>query len=124
MARITKIIELRDVSRFYFLIYLWLSWVFVAARAFLQLQRVEATFWLRRVASVLWSTECRVLPAPGLQNAGSVVVAPGLTCCAAWGVFPHQGMSPCLLHMQVDSLPLNHQGSPRHISKCGIHSVN
>ena len=38
--------------------------------------------------------ECRVLPVPGLQNAGSGVVAPGLTCSAAWGLFPHQGMNP------------------------------
>ena len=27
------------------------------------------------------------------------------------GIFPSQGLNPCLLHWQVDSLPLNHQGS-------------
>ena len=31
---------------------------------------------------------------------------------AACGIFPDQGSNPCLLHWQVDSLPLNHQGSP------------
>ena len=28
------------------------------------------------------------------------------------GIFPTQGSNPCLLHWQVDSLPLSHQGSP------------
>ena len=38
-------------------------------------------------------------------------VAPGLSCCAACGIVPDQGSNPCLLHLQVDSLPLSHQGS-------------
>ena len=28
------------------------------------------------------------------------------------GIFPTQGLNPSLLHWQVDSLPLSHQGSP------------
>ena len=28
------------------------------------------------------------------------------------GIFPDQGLNPCLLHWQVDSLPLSHNGSP------------
>ena len=36
----------------------------------------------------------------------------GLSCSVACGVFPDQGWNPCLLHWQVDSLPLSHQGSP------------
>ena len=28
------------------------------------------------------------------------------------GIFPTQGLNPCLLHSQADSLPLSHQGSP------------
>ena len=28
------------------------------------------------------------------------------------GIFSTQGLNPCLLHWQVDSLPLSHQGSP------------
>ena len=50
--------------------------------------------------------------APGLQREGSVVVARGLTCSVACGIFPDQGSNPCLLHWQADSLPLSHQGSP------------
>ena len=48
----------------------------------------------------------------GLQSAGSVVVAHGLSCSAACGIFPDQGLNPCPLHWQVDSQPLRHQGSP------------
>ena len=31
----------------------------------------------------------------------------------AYGIIPDQGSNPCLLHWQVDSLPLNHLGSPK-----------
>ena len=42
----------------------------------------------------------------------SVVVAQGLSCTAACGVFLDQGSNPCPLQWQADSLPLDHQGSP------------
>ena len=32
----------------------------------------------------------------------------GLSCSMACGIFPDQGSNPCLLHWQVDSLPLSH----------------
>ena len=47
-----------------------------------------------------------------LQSAGSVVVAHGLSCPVACGIFPDQGSNPCPLHWQADSQPLRHQGSP------------
>ena len=47
----------------------------------------------------------------GLQSAGSVVVVHGLTCSAARGNLPDQGLNLCLLHWQADSLPLSHQGT-------------
>ena len=34
-----------------------------------------------------------VVAAPGCQNAGSVVVARGLSCSAAYGIFPDQGLN-------------------------------
>ena len=34
------------------------------------------------------------------------------------GIFPMQGWNPHLLHWQVDSLPLSHQGSPRRNIAC------
>ena len=53
---------------------------------------------------LLWST--------GSRRTGSVVVAHGLSCSVACGIFPNQGLNPCPLHWQADSQPLCHQGSP------------
>ena len=36
----------------------------------------------------------------------------GLSCSAAYGIFVDQGLNLYLLHWQVDSLLLSHQGSP------------
>jgi len=49
---------------------------------------------------------------PGLQSTGSMAVTHRLSCSTACGVFLDQGLNPCLLHWQADSLPLSHQGSP------------
>ena len=43
---------------------------------------------------------------------GLVVVAFGLSCSEACGIFPDLGSNPCPLHWQVDSYPLHHPGSP------------
>ena len=43
------------------------------------------------------------LQARRLQSTGSVVVAHGLICSAACGIFPNQASNPCPLHWQVDS---------------------
>ena len=37
-----------------------------------------------------------------LEDVGSVVVAHGLSCSEACGIFPDQGLNPCALHWQVD----------------------
>ena len=39
-------------------------------------------------------------------------MADKLSCSTAYGIFPDQGLDLCLLHWQVDSYPLYHQGSP------------
>ena len=44
-----------------------------------------------------------------LQSKGAIVVSHGLSCSATCGIFLDQGLSLCFL--QVDSLPLSHQGS-------------
>ena len=62
----------------------WLCWAFVAAWAFLS----------------LWQAQ--------LQCAGFSVE---LSCSTARGILLDKGSNLCLLHWQVDSLPLNHQGS-------------
>ena len=43
---------------------------------------------------------------------GSVVVAHGLSCASACGIFLDPGSNPRPLHGQADAYPLNHQGSP------------
>ena len=53
-----------------------------------------------------------VLVAPGVWSTGSGVVARGLGCSAAGETFPDQGWNLRLLHWQMESLPLSHQGSP------------
>ena len=100
------------------------GWVFVAARAFLQLGEAGAPLWLpcggfssaehrpqgarlsavaahgpRSCVSRLWST-------------GSAVAAHGFSRYPACGIFPDRGLNLCLLRWQVASLLLNHQGSP------------
>ena len=56
-----------------------------------------------------------LLRSTGSRRAGSVVVAHGLSCSAACGIFPDQGPNPCPLHWQADSQPLRHQGSPQYL---------
>ena len=43
---------------------------------------------------------------PRLCSTGSIIVARGLCCSTARGIFLDQGSNPRLLHWQVDSLPL------------------
>lgn len=44
-----------------------------------------------------------VLAAPGPWSTGSIVMAHGLSCSAAWGLFPEQQWKPCLPRWQADS---------------------
>ena len=60
----------------------------------------------------LWGIWALEVVIPGLQSTGSIVVAHRLSCSVTCGIFPDQGSIPCLLHLQADSLPLSHQGSP------------
>ena len=55
-------------------------------------------------ASLLWSTRIR-----GLQLPASRARTHGLSCSVAYEIFSYQGLKPCLLHGQVDSLLLSHQ---------------
>ena len=51
-------------------------------------------------------------PSTNSRRTGSVVVAHGPSCSAAFGILPDPGSNPCPLHWQADSQPLRHQGSP------------
>ena len=58
--------------------------------------------------------------APWLQSTSSVVVAHGISCSVASGIFLDQVSNLCLLHWQADSLPLSHQVSPAHRILIGV----
>ena len=95
---------------FIFLIYFWLCWVFVSVRG-LSLVVASGGHPSSRCAGLLLSRPL-LLRSTGSRRAGSVIVAHGLSCSAACGIFPDQGSNPCPLHWQADSQPLRHQGSP------------
>ena len=70
----------------------------------------EHGFWARGLQYL--EHMCSAVSVPRPWSSGSVVVAHGFSCSSACGISPDQGWNPCLLHWQVDSLPLSHQGSP------------
>ena len=102
-------------------LYFWLHWVFVAVCG-LSLVAASRDYSLLRCAAfslwwllLLWSTGSRacglqqlwrmgsVVVARGLQSTGSVFVAHRLSCSAACGIFPDQGLNLCPLQWQVNS---------------------
>ena len=60
----------------------------------------------------LWHVGSAVV-VPEFQSTGSIVVIHQLSCSVVCGIFLVQGLNPCLLHWQTDSLPWRHQGCPR-----------
>ena len=67
-----------------------------------------------------WSTRTLALVAHGLSSCSSWGLEQRLNSCGAWAWLPdgmwdlpRSGIEPCLLRWHVDSLPLNHQGSPK-----------
>ena len=59
-----------------------------------------------------WGAWAPVVVGPGLESIGSVAVVHRLSCSEACGIFPDRGSNLCLLHWQIDSLPLSHWGRP------------
>ena len=70
----------------------------------------EHGLWEAWVSAVAAHVLCGA--ALGLWSPGSIVVAHGISCFTACGIFPNQGSNLCLLRWQVDSLSLSHQGTP------------
>ena len=58
-----------------------------------------------------------------LRHLGSVIMAPGLGCSSACGIFLDQGSNRCPLHCKADSQLLGYQGSPRS-QFCGAWSLS
>ena len=104
-----------------FIFYLWLCWVFVSAWG-LSLVVASGGHSSSRCAGLSLSRPL-LYRSTGSRRAGSVVVAHGLSCSAACGIFPDQGSNPCPLHWQADSQALRHQGSPKKdFKKIFVHS--
>ena len=101
------------------------TWVFLWLRragATLHCGAVFSLWWLLLLGARALGARASIVVARGLSSCGSRALErrlsscgalPGLSCNAACGMFPDQGSNPCLLHWQVDSQPLRHQGSPR-----------
>ena len=100
-----------DFFLIYLFIYFWLCWVFVSVRG-LALVGASGGHSSSRCAGLSLSRSL-LLRSTGSRRTDSVVVAHRLSCSAACGIFPDQGLNPCPLHWQADSQPLRHQGSPR-----------
>ena len=94
----------------YFIFYFWLCWVLVSVQG-LSLVVASGGHSSLRCAGLSLSRPL-LLGSTGSRRAGSAVVAHGPICSTACGILPDQGSNPCLLHWQVDSQPLHHQGSP------------
>ena len=94
----------------YLFIYFWLCWVFVSVRG-LSLVAASGGHSSSRCVGLSLSRPL-LLRSTGSRRADSVIVAHGLSCSAACGIFPDEGLNPCPLHWQADSQPLHHQGSP------------
>ena len=76
----------------YVFIYLWLCWVFVSVQG-LSLVAASGGHSSSRCAGRSLSRPL-LLQSTGSRRAGSVVVAHGLSCSAACGIFPDQGSNP------------------------------
>ena len=78
---------------------------------FLWLWQVGATHHCAVQASHCGGFSCR--EAQALDTWASVVVARDLGYPTTCAIFPDQPSNSCPLRWQVDSLPLDHQGSPK-----------
>ena len=105
-------------------VYLWLCWVFVAARALLWLWRAEATAAVRRLLTAMspLAVGCGLLTC-GLWGTGAVVVAHGLSYPTACGILLDQGSNLCLLYWQADSSPVSHPGNPK-LTQCYVNYIS
>ena len=107
-----------SIILFFFLINLFILFIFgcvgssLLRGGFLQLRQAGTTLLCSAQASHCSGFSCcgaqalgmqaSAVVACGLQSTGSEVVAHGLSCSAACGIFPDQGLNPRPLHWQVD----------------------
>ena len=100
-------------------IYFWLCWVFVAVRGLFSGCGTWELLFIAACGLLIVASRCGAqalgtwaseVVACGLSSCGSralsagpVVVAHGLSCSVACGIFLGQGLNPCPLHWQADS---------------------
>ena len=73
------------------------------------------------LAHRLQGVRASVAAAGDLSSCGSQALGHRPSSCStARGILPDPGANLCLLHWQVDSLPLSHQGSPYDSYSCTI----
>ena len=105
-------------------VYFWLYCVFVAVQVFSSCSEQGPVSSYGAWASHGSGFSCCRAWALGYTGFSSCstwaqkFVAHELCCPAACGIFPDQGLNQYLLHWQVDSLPLSHQGNPHHVFIC------
>ena len=105
-----------------FFIHFWLCWVFVPHGLFSSGKRGLLGSCSVRASHCGGFSCCRVwaLGHVGFSSSGSWALEHRLNSCGSWlgcstpcGIFPDQRSNPCLLHWQMDSLLLSHQGCPK-----------
>ena len=92
-------------------VYFWLHWVFfavcqlslvAAGGGYSPLWCVGFSLWWLLLSQSTGSRHVDFSSCHTLWHVGSVVVAHGLSCSAACGIFTDQGSNPCPLHWQAD----------------------
>ena len=106
-SRISFIFPIKNFFNYF---YFWLHRVFVATHG-LSLVVVSGGDSLVAVSGLVIAAVSLVAGHEKCAQA-SAVVAHELSCPLVCGSFPDQGLNQCPLQWQVDSLPLDHQGSP------------
>ena len=91
------------------LFYFRLCWVFIATPG---LSLFAVSIGCSLIEGVDFSLWWFLWWSLGSRSLDSVVVAHRLTCSVECGIFPDQGSNLCPLHWQVDSYPVDHEGSP------------
>ena len=98
------------VSLFFLNLFIfWVRWVFIAVCGLSLVVARGPTLQCSARASHCGGFSCCGARALGAQASvvvvfvSSVVVAPGLSCSMACGIFPDQGWNRCPLHWQADS---------------------
>ena len=100
----------KKILPFFSFLNFWLCWVFVSGcRLLIAVASLAVEHGLQGLRALVAAAR----EAPGLRSIGLVVVAHGLSCSTACGIFPDQGLNPSLLRWQKDSLPLELPGKPK-----------